>query len=196
MLVDETMIKKLHKENHGKKKSPFDKEVELLKMRGDLIKKLAKEKKVPYTIHLDANKMKYSETVYDIKINETFGVEWWTTRKNLPLKTLLHWDRLYVQFYFPEQNILCNVVMSTCLQAFTKPQRAVIVSFIRTWLRAHGKELNPKFEMSLVGIPHHLRRVGALVGAAPTDITHEQVGNLYANGKDCCDGYIYADKSL
>ena len=113
MLMTKPMIMQLHKQKHGNTSSPFDKEITTFKLRGDFIKKLVKENKKSYTIQLDSNK--HSEKVYDVMLNEDFGVQWLIPNKNASLKTKYEWSKLVVQFYFPEQDILCNALMSTCL---------------------------------------------------------------------------------
>jgi hypothetical protein len=131
----------------------------------------------------------YSDTYHDVWLAIDWGITWQLEEgQTRPLR--YEWDNMVLTFYFPSNAMLREVKFSTCFMAFTKPQRANIIS----WVRDHLVKKN--YKMRKVGIPPHLATADSLVGAAIDDIKHEDMMVQYSNPREYQDKWIYPDERL
>ena len=100
---------------------------------------------------------KSSQRYFDVWLAIDRGISWQPLEGKK--QTDYHeWGNMVLTFYFPNKAFLRKVKISTCFQAFVKPQRANIVSWARDWLGKNG------YQMRKVGIPMHLAAAGSLLG--------------------------------
>ena len=100
------------------------------------------------------------------------------------------WDNMILPFYFPSNAKLREVKISTCFRAFTKPQRANIISWVRDWL------VKKNYVMRNVGIPKHLAAASSLAGAAIDDLKDNDLMQQFLDPRDYQDKWIYPDERL
>jgi hypothetical protein len=131
----------------------------------------------------------YSETYHDVWLAIGWGIRW-QLEVGQTKPDRHQWDIMILPFYFPSDAKLREVKISTCFRAFTKPQRANIISWVRDWL------VKKNYVMRNVGIPKHLAAAGSLVGAAIDDLKHEDLMQQYLDPRDYQDKWIYPDERL
>ena len=154
-------------------------------VRKDLKLLLNKEKQM--TIKDDSNN-------YTCSYNEVWMLEdeiEWLVPENFKEgdKQPFSWPYLALKFYFPSQNKIYTVALKECIICFAKPQRVLIMSWIRERLK------KDKYDFKEVEIPRHFKNASNLVGAAAGDLTHEEILDNYLNPDKYRDGYIYPEEA-
>ena len=130
---------------------------------------------------------------HNVKLITTDTLKWMHPGANEAQK--YSWNEMTLDFFFPKKNIIRTVRLKSCWAAFAKVQRINIMSWLSHHLINYNKNpFHQIYDPKKIAFPKNLRASACLVGAALTDITHEELAERYANRGVFKNGWIYPEE--